>query len=216
MIKNCVKIMVTGMLILILMVGCGRNGNVINEHASDSEFATGEQEIQKDTKSEQLEENKNSQSQPLDTASEEDMEKELAAYRAERENGESSLGDFTLAKLPSEDNYKYGVGDLGNTSEFDSRELNEAYKTANDYINGTLKLESQAWECIDPRMLAIYEDEDKGVANGYDADNIFLCEYKDNGKWQYLILVREKKGYDWNVLYHGSSYKTGESDGGDK
>lgn len=201
MIKNCVKIMVTGMLILILMVGCGRNGNAINEHASDSEFATGEQE---------------SQSQPLDTASEEDMEKELAAYRAERENGESSLGDFTLAKLPSEDNYKYGVGDLGNTPEFDSRELNEAYKTANDYINGTLELESQAWECIDPRMLAIYEDEDKGVANGYDADNIFLCEYKDNGKWQYMILVREKKGYDWNVLYHGSSYKTGESDGGDK
>ena len=204
------------MLILILMVGCGRNGNAINEHASDSEFATGEQESQKDTKSEQLEENKNSQSQPLDTASEEDMEKELAAYRAERKNGESSLGDFTLAKLPSEDNYKYGVGDLGNTPEFDSRELNEAYKTANDYINGTLKLESQAWECIDPRMLAIYEDEDKGVANGYDADNIFLCEYKDNGKWQYLILVREKKGSDWKVLYNGSSYKTEQNDGGDK
>ena len=57
-------------------------------------------------------------------------------------------------------------------------------------------------------MIAIYEDEDKGVASGYDADNIFLCEFNDNGNWQYLILVREGKGSEWEVLHHGSSYKT--------
>ena len=43
-------------------------------------------------------------------------------------------------------------------------------------------------------MTAIYDDEDKGVANSYDADNIFLCEYSENGEWQYIILVREGKG----------------------
>lgn len=237
--KNYVTLMVAGMFIMTLMVGCGPNGNMINdrpnkaisENADDGGNLTGEQENRNDTK---LEENKNSstdtkseqskenkkdqsQSQPQTTASTEDLEKELAAYRAEREKGESSLGNFTLGKLPSEENYKYGIGGSDSyTARFDARELNEAYKAADAYVEETLKLESEAWECIDPRMIAIYEDEDKGVANGYDADNIFLCEYNDNGTWQYLIMVREGKGSDWKALYHGSSYKTEKNDGGDK
>ena len=56
-------------------------------------------------------------------------------------------------------------------------------------------------------MTAIYDDEDKGVANSYDADNIFLCEYSENGEWQYIILVREGKGKEWTVLFHGDTYK---------
>jgi len=149
-----------------------------------------------------------SQSQSQDTGTTEDIEAELAAYRAEREKGISSLGNYTLMQLPNEEHYNYGVGDGSYLSRFDSRELNEAFKAAGDYVEDTLNLESGAWTCIDPRMIAIYEDDDKGVANGYDADNIFLCEYNDNGNWQYLILVREGKGSDWEVLYHGSSYKT--------
>lgn len=222
--SNCVKIIVAGMLILIFMVGCGPDGNAINEgangavseNADDSGYHAGEQEKQNDTKPEQPEENKNSQPQPQTTASAENLEKEMAAYRAEREKGVSSLGNYTMVQLPNGENYKYGVGDIGNTPEFDSRELNLAYKVADDYVEEILKMESEVWECIDPRMIAIYEDKDKGVANGYDADNIFLCEYNDNGKWQYLILVREKKGSEWKVLYHGDSYKTDESDGGEK
>lgn len=200
--KKYVKLMAAGLLILAFVTGCGPNP-------------------------EQPEENKNSQPQTqatasaedikkeLAAASAEDIEEELAAYRAEREKMVSSIGNYTLAGLPNEENYKYGIGEIY-TGEFDSRELNEAYKAANAYVEGTLHLESEVWACVDPRMTAIYEDENKGVADGYDADNIFLCEYEDHGKWQYLILVREKKGSDWNVLYHGSSYKTDESDGGDK
>lgn len=237
--KNYVKLMVAGMFIMALMVGCEPNGNIINdgtnktisENADDSEDHTGEQENRNDTKpeenknsptdtkSEQSEENKKgqSQSQPQTTASTEDLEKELAAYRAERENGESSLGNYTLGKLPSEKNYKYGIGSSDSyTVRFDDRELNEALKAADVYIEETLKLESEARECVDPRMTAIYEDGDKGVANGYDADNIFLCEYNNHGKWQYLILVREGKGSDWKALYHGNSYKTEKNNGGDK
>lgn len=214
--KNYGKLIVAGMLILAFMMGCSSNGNAINKGANgtvsedtdDDGYNVEEQGSQNDTKPEQLEENETSQPQPQTTPTAEELEKELAAYRADREKGVSSTGKEMLAILPSEDNYKYGVGDIGNMPKFDARELNEAYKVADDYVAGTLKLEGQAWECIDPRMTAIYEDEDKGVANGYDADNIFLCEYNDNGKWQYLILVREKKGSDWNVLYHGSSYKT--------
>lgn len=220
--KNYVRLIVAVMLIPVFMTGCGSNGNVINkgangtvsEDAENSGYHAGEQESQNDTKPEQTEENKNSQSWA--TAAAEDIEKELAAYRAEREKLHWSEGNVDYGKAPNEENYKYGVGALGKTASLDTRELNLVYQTAADYVKETLKLEREVWDCFDPRMNAIYEDEDKGVANGYDVDNIFLCEYNDNGKWQYLILVREKKGADWKVLYHGSSYKTDESDGGDK
>ena len=225
--KHFEKLLVTGILILVFMTGCdsinnrneintGSNGTAFGE-ADDSNYDVEEGDKQNDTKSEQSEGKENGQTNPQATATTEELEKEMAAYRAEREKGESSLGNYTLAQLPSEKDYKYGIGASDSyTSRFDARELNEAYKVADDYVNGTLKLEGEAWECIDPRMTAIYEDEDKGVAGGYDADNIFLCEYNDNGTWKYLILVREGKGSDWKVLYHGSSYKKDDNDGGDK
>ena len=236
--KKYGRLIMAGMLILVFMAGCSFKGNAINDGANgsvsenedNSGYDAGEKENQNDKKSEenknsqadtqskQLEENKNSQtqSQPQSTPTAEELEKEMAAYRAEREKGESSDGKFQLAQDPSEENYKYGIGNSNSyTVRFDARELNEAYEVADNYVEKTLELESEAWECIDPRMTAIYEDEDKGVANGYDADNIFLCEYNDHGTWQYLILVREGKGSDWSVLYHGSSYKTEKNDGGD-
>lgn len=172
----------------------------------------------KDTKPKQPRDSQSNQSQPQATAAAEDIEKELAAYRAEREQLKqpSTIDNCDIVQMPNEENYKYGIGIADETAVFDTRELTLAFEAAEDYVTGTLKLKSEVYSCIDPRMNAIYEDEDKGVANGYDADNIFLCEYNDNGKWLYLILVREKKGTDWNVLYHGSSYKTDKHDGGDK
>lgn len=221
--KKYIKLIAAVMFILVFMAGCSSRGNAINDGANgsvsenedNSGYHTGKKENQNDTKPE---ENKNSptQSQPQSTPTAEELEKEMAAYRAEREKGESSDGKFQLAQDPSEEKYKYGIGSSNSyTVRFDARELNEAYEVADNYVEKTLELESETWECIDPRMTAIYEDEDKGVANGYDADNIFLCEYNDHGTWQYLILVREGKGSDWSVLYHGSSYKTEKNDGGD-
>ncbi len=232
--KNQVKLMVAGMLVLALMTGCGSNDNdndmnessnsMISMDTEDIGYNSGEQESQTNIEDkqesqmniedEQTEENSQSQpqsqsqSQSQDTGATENIEEELAAYRAEREKGISSIGNYTLMQYPNEENYSYDVGDISYVSRFDSKELNEAFKVAGAYVKDTLNLENGAWICIDPRMTAIYEDDDKGVANGYDADNIFLCEYNDNGNWQYLILVREGKGSDWEVLYHGSSYKT--------
>lgn len=230
--KNQIKLMAAGMLVLALMTGCGSGDNNADEEISsiisiDMEDAEqnaveqenqtniedgqenqtnieDEQDSQANIEDEQTEEN--DQSQSVETMY--DIEEELAAYRAERDIGISSIGNYTLVQFPNEENYSYDVGDISYVSRFDSKELNEAFKVAGAYVKGTLNLESGAWICIDPRMTAIYEDDDKGVASGYDADNIFLCEYNDNGNWQYLILVREGKGSDWKVLYHGSSYKT--------
>ena len=221
--KKYIKLIAAVMFILVFMAGCSSRGNAINDGANgsvsenedNSGYHTGEKENQNNTNPE---ENKNSptQSQPQSTPTAEELEKEMAAYRAEREKGESSDGKFQLAQDPSEEKYKYGIGSSNSyTVRFDARELNEAYEVADNFVEKTLELESETWECIDPRMTAIYEDEDKGVANGYDADNIFLCEYNDHGTWQYLILVREGKGSDWSVLYHGNSYKTEKNDGDD-
>lgn len=220
--KNQVKLVVAGMLVLVLMTGCGSNDNNADnnntDNGSSSIISTDmwdagqnavEQESPADTGTGQTEESSQSQSQSQSAEAAEGIDEELAVYRAEREKGVSSSGGYTMVELPNEENYDYGVGDSsGYTSRFDSKELNEAFKAARTYVEGTLNLESDVWACIDPRMIAIYEDEDKGVASGYDADNIFLCEYNDNGNWQYLILVREGKGSGWEVLYHGSSYKT--------
>ena len=227
--KNQVKLMVAGILVVAFMTGCslsndGAGGKSANDNRADENsvnvesdriFSTdlkdagdnaGERKNQTDTQGGQAEDG--SQPQPQAAEDTRSIEEELAAYRAEREEGTSTLGDYIMAKLPNEENYHYGIGEsTGHISGFDSRELNEVYETAGAYVRDTLNLESEVWGCVDPRMNAIYEDEDKGVANGYDADNIFLCEYNDNGNWRYLILVREGKGSDWEVLYHGSSYK---------
>lgn len=229
--KNHIKFMVAGMLVLSLMTGCGSSNNadegrsnIIPIDMEDDELNAGEQENQANIENEQesqanVEDEQESQEnikneqteangQPQSAGTTDDIEKELAAFRAEREKGISSIGNYTMVQFPNEENYSYDVGDISYLDRFDSRELNEAFKAAGTYVKDTLNLENGVWICIDPRMTAIYEDDDKGVANGYDADNIFLCEYNDNGNWQYLILVREGKGSDWEVLYHGSGYKT--------
>lgn len=221
--KKLVKLMTAGMLVLALMTGCSLSGNnandsiadkndlnegsnnIISTEMEDVDNNAGEQESRTNTGAGDTDENSQSQSHSQAAG---DIEAELAAYRAEREKGVSTSGRYTMVQAPSEENYHYGVGDSSYTTRFDSRELNKAYEAADAYIKDILDLESEAWSCIDPRMTAIYEDEDKGVASGYDADNIFICEYNDNGNWQYLILVREGKGSDWEVLYHGSSYKS--------
>jgi hypothetical protein len=208
--KNQVNIFAAGMFVLVFVSACGSKdiNSIISEDIEDVAHSTEEQESGTDTGTPQTEESSQLTSQSTEsTDAEENIEEELADYRAEREKGTSSHGNYTMVELPNEENYNK-IGDSNDyTSRFDSRELNEAFEVAGAYVKDTLNLESEVWSCIDPRMLAIYEDEDKGVASGYDADNIFLCEFNNNGSWQYLILVREGKGSDWEVLYQGSSYK---------
>lgn len=131
--------------------------------------------------------------------SDEELEEKLAAYREARENAKpTSLGNgVTMGGSVSED--EYGISyDASILETFDSREIAEAYGTANTYVEDTLGISVETrnttYHCVDPRIWAIYSAEDKGVANGYDPENIYVVEYCDNGTWQYLILVREGKG----------------------
>lgn len=140
-----------------------------------------------------------------------ELEEKLAAYREARENAKPiSLGNgVTMGGSVSEE--EYGISyDASILSTFDSREMSEAFGTANSYVEDTLGISVETrnttYHCVDPRIWAIYSAEDKGVANGYDPGNIYVVEYCGNGAWQYLILVRDGKGSAWKVIHHGSSY----------
>ena len=216
---------------MAFVAGCSSNGNAGNNRAngtlSENADCADEQGNTKpdpnetgqgNSKPEQSEEGKKNagESRKLSWqgASREELENELARYREDRKKGVSSHGAYDMVKAPNEANYKYGIGPCDNEPKLDDRERNLLYKAVGDYVEETLHLEGDYWACVDPRMNAIYEDEDKGVAKGYDSENIYLFEYDDNGRWRYLIMVREGKGSEWKVLWHGDYYKTQEGDGG--
>ena len=148
----------------------------------------------------------------VDEQTDAQLDEELKNYRQEREDMIQEANGLVEGGSPDEDNYSFDMSESFYTSRFDSRETTEAYAAARIYVTDTLGLKPSTkmvtYMCIDPRILAIYDDEDKGVAAGYDSSNIFVCEYcNGDGVWQYLILVRDGKGGAWSVIHDGSSYK---------
>ena len=155
------------------------------------------------------------QSQPSDNPNgvqtDTGLEEELAKYRQEREDNIQEAGGLVEGGSPDESNYTFDMSGIG-LRRFDTRETTEGFAAARIYVTDTLGIKPstkmEVYMCVDPRILAIYEDEDKGVAAGYDNSNIFVCEYCGEGNvWQYLILVRDGKDSQWKVIHNGSSYK---------
>lgn len=148
----------------------------------------------------------------VDEHTDSELEEELKNYRREREDMIQESNGLVEGGSPDEDNYSFDMSGSFYASQFDTREITEAYAAARIYVTDTLGIKPSTkmvtYMCIDPRVLAIYDDEDKGVAAGYDSSNIFVCEYcNGDGVWQYLILVRDGKGSAWSVIHDGSSYK---------
>ena len=141
-----------------------------------------------------------------------ELEEELKKYRQEREDEIQESNGLVEGGSPDEEKYSFDLSKSYYTSQFDTREVTEAYAAARIYVTDSLGIKPitkmVTYMCIDPRILNIYDAEDKGVAAGYDNNNIFVCEYcKEEGVWQYLILVREGRGSEWNVIHNGTSYK---------
>lgn len=140
-----------------------------------------------------------------------EIDKELARIRKSRkesytnENGSMTMGGENGYGLP---------GQSKNIPDF-SDEGEELQKVISDYIEKELKVpkrssyEYDAVQTLDPRMNAIYDDDDKGVADGYDNENIYIAEYETekDDVYSYLILVRESKSSPWKAIHHGNSYK---------
>lgn len=210
---NVKRISLLGILCLsvILLCACSQNG-VTPAPPSPSQIGSSPGDRPEQSKGNASEEKNQGKENPGGEQSQDELEKSLADFRAEREkmtgvkmgHGVSGYGS------PNLEDYGIEADVMDYTARFDSRELAEAYGSAEKYAESTLKLKVETnmtvYTCIDPGMTAIYTDEDKGVASGYSSDNIFVCEYSDNGNWQYLILVRDKKGEPWKGIHHGSSY----------
>lgn len=135
-----------------------------------------------------------------------EMEEALAAYRRERDAMTYEEGDVLMTGAPNEG--EYGLDFSEEYTDFDTKEMEEAYGTASDYVKNVLKIDTDVECCVDPRILHIYKDKDKGVAKGYENSNIYLAEYCDSDHiWKYIIMVRDGQGKPWRVVHHGISYK---------
>ncbi|MGL5755750.1 MAG: hypothetical protein ACRCYC_10535 [Paraclostridium sp.] len=142
-----------------------------------------------------------------------EIDKALAKIRKERKE---SVTVKNGALMMTSNN---GMGLTGQSKNIpriqDMDEIKKIVNTVRDYLENELKLpkrgigEYDTSTCLDPRMNAIYDDEDKGVANGYDNENIYIEEYEtaEDGVYSYLILVRDSKDSEWKVIHDGNSYK---------
>ncbi|MGL5713569.1 MAG: hypothetical protein ACRCXT_13765 [Paraclostridium sp.] len=143
-----------------------------------------------------------------------ELDKALASIRkARKESVTVKDGSITMisdngSRLPGQSE---NIPDFSNES-YDASE--QRAKVMLDYIENELKVPKREYvydmaQCLDPRMNAIYDDEDKGVAKGYDNENIWVEEYETEIEdvYSYLIAVRDSKDSPWKVIHHGNTYK---------
>lgn len=143
---------------------------------------------------------------------ESELDKTLAEHRKFRKenkfekNGSSTMMSMSPVSIP---NYPRNI------PSFEDENLEDMYQVTIDYLaekkgfikdqNGYIKEDFS--QCIDPRIIELYDGKDKGILNGYENENIFVIEYEIEGKYEFLFLVRESKGEKWYVKHEGTSYK---------
>ncbi len=145
-------------------------------------------------------------------AEEPDLTEGLRLYREDRETMMSVSNGLIFVGAPNGEDYglDFSAG-MEAQQQFDAREKAEAGAAAEAYIAETLGIVPPTvmsfYMCVDPEILNIYLDTDKGVASGYSNDNIYVVEFCNDENWEYIFLVREGKGSAWKVIHSGSSYK---------
>ncbi len=143
-----------------------------------------------------------------------ELNKALATLKTTRKTGGETIKDgMSTSIIPN-------GADLPNQPK-NKPEFNESYNSVlqlialtNDYVQNVLKIPKRSYgyditPAVDPRILAIYDDKDKGVATGYTNENIEIYEYETevDDSYSYLFLVRDSKESPWKIIHHGTSYK---------
>lgn len=142
-----------------------------------------------------------------------ELDKKIAAMRKFRKNNKKSEnGSMTAISQVDTDL----VGQTKNRPPFDEVESKKQVEVVSDYLGKKFNIDINDEEefnkinqatCIDPRINAIYDD-DKGVANGYKNEEIYIEEYEDSdGTYKYLILIKDKETKEWTVIHDGDGYK---------
>ncbi|MGL5614676.1 MAG: hypothetical protein ACRDD2_00365 [Sarcina sp.] len=179
----------------ISLISCGKQGNpeaTVNENTLSNNEIERLPEEQQDT----------------------ELDKKIAAMRAFRKkNLKSENGSMTAISQVDTDL----PGQSKNRPKVDEGESRKQLEVINIYLakkfnidinneNEIGKIDSAT--CIDPRVNAIYDDEDKGIAKGYENNDIHVQEYEDkDGSYKYLILVKDKDSKAWKVIKDGNGYK---------
>lgn len=191
--KKVKKLILIGVVMtsLTFSVGCtSRNGNINNISGDTIDKLP---EDQKDT----------------------EIDKVLATIRKARKES-VEVKDGSVSQISS--NSSNLPGQSKNMPDFSNEDRENWEQRVNielDYLENELKIprrpvyEYDIAQCLDPRINAIYDEEDKGVANGYDNENIFISEYETEKDdiYSYIFFVRDSKDSPWKIIYHGNSYK---------
>lgn len=225
--------LLTVMAITAVITGCGKvtdnidnvgNGNIGNSNIDQKnmEEEEGSLEASKGTESNSnIGDTGNSNINQMDMNEverlpEEQKETELDKILAERrkyakENTKAEAGGGSTSISMTDGDIP---GQSKNRPDFIYEFTDKFFVFISDYLKTELNIPEPSLgyyiaQCMDPRMNAIYDDSDKGVASGYDNDNIIVMEYetaKEN-VYSYLIVVRDNKDSQWKIIYDGSNYK---------
>ncbi|MGL5767052.1 MAG: hypothetical protein ACRCX8_15565 [Sarcina sp.] len=142
---------------------------------------------------------------------ESELDKKLAQMRAFRKkNIKIENGSMSAISYNDQD----VLGQSENRPVFDKDEYKIIFNKVYDHLAekfgidrsdeiALAKLDNAT--CIDPRVNRIYDNKDKGVANGYKNENIYVHEYEEkNNSYKYLIMVKEQNV--WKIIHDGESY----------
>ncbi|TCZ77074.1 hypothetical protein E0485_11445 [Paenibacillus albiflavus] len=140
-----------------------------------------------------------------------ELDKTLAQMRKFRTNN-FKVENGSMSSLSQRDDAI--PGQTKNRPDFSDAKTEEFWALIHDYVENEAGVPKRKYgydvsQCMDPRMNIIYDDDDKGVAAGYDNENIYLAEYEtaEDGVYSYLVLVRESRESPWQIIHDGLSYK---------
>lgn len=190
--KRTKKAMVMAVVLMILTfsVGCSSRGEDVN--GVDGDVIDKLPEDQRDT----------------------ELDKALASMRKSRKESFKSKNGVDVVMGGNGMDLPTQAKNIPDFSQETYESMEQLSKVTLSYIENELKVPKKEYGydtfgCIDPRMNAIYDDEDKGVAKGYENENIYIQEFEteEDDVYSYLILVRDSKDSPWKVIHHGNSYK---------
>lgn len=143
------------------------------------------------------------------------LNEELVNMRRMRKEGITVRADGSEESIMPNGTSLPGQSENIPSFNFTEADTTELYTVVYDYLVNELGMpEPEGLNpynlsiSIDPRMNAIYDAEYKGVAEGFENENIYIVEFETEieNVYSFLILVRDFIGAPWRVIHNGTSF----------